>query len=240
MYEAEQEARSKLDEEYKELIKKLATEEKSVENVKAIKIDNKSLKEKLENKSLELRHLKTELENVKKENNAHSVALKASKAEIKEQRKEFEKKNSELEKKVVELNDFRKLKLAEERELKIKNRKELKKTNKKLKKEKEISTEESDGAIDFAHNSTKVDANENLKLDDTQADDKRNPVEEAEADPINTAESEFVARKKEEASEEDLEVMSDNDFLEHLWMKFCGQPRPDEFKNQQESKNLSV
>ena len=67
MYEAEQEARSKLDEEYKELIKKLATEEKSVENVKAIKIDNKSLKEKLENKSLELRHLKTELENVKKE-----------------------------------------------------------------------------------------------------------------------------------------------------------------------------
>ena len=88
-------------------------------------------------KCLELRHLKTDLENVKKENNAHSVAFRAAKTETKEQRKEFEKKHSELENKVVELNDFKKIKLAEEREFKIKNCKELKKANQKLKKEKE-------------------------------------------------------------------------------------------------------
>ena len=72
------------------------------------------------------------------------MALKTPKAEIKDQRKGFEKKSSELEKKVVELNDFKKNKLAEERDLKIKNRKEIKKANQKIKKEKvkESSTEE--------------------------------------------------------------------------------------------------
>ena len=74
------------------MIEKLAKEGNNVENMKAIKTENKSLKEKLENKSLEVRHLKTGLENVKKDNNAHSVAIKAAKAETKEQRKEFEKK----------------------------------------------------------------------------------------------------------------------------------------------------
>ena len=112
--------------------------------MKAIRKENKALKENLGNKSLELSHFKTDLENVKKEKNVLSVALKASKAEIKEQRKEFEKKISELEKKVVELNDFKQIEVAEERELQIKNRKELKKANQKLKREKgkDISTKD--------------------------------------------------------------------------------------------------
>ena len=64
--------------------------------------------------------------------------------DLKEQRKAFEKRNSELEKKVVELDDYKRIKFAEERELKIKKRKELKKINQKLKKEKEkeLSSEE--------------------------------------------------------------------------------------------------
>ena len=57
----------------------------------------------------------------------------------------MKKKSSELEKKVVELCDFKKMKLAEETEEKLKKRKELKKANQKLKmeQEKEISREDS-------------------------------------------------------------------------------------------------
>jgi hypothetical protein len=69
---------------------------------------------------LELSNLKTDFENIKKEKNILSVALKASKADTKEQRNEFEKKNLDLQKKIVELNDYKKIKLEEERELKIK------------------------------------------------------------------------------------------------------------------------
>ena len=96
MYAAEHEARCKLEGEYKDLIENNANEEQKVANVKALRTENKSLKEKLENKSLELSNLKTDLENIKKEKNILSVALKASKADTKEQRKEFEKKNLEL------------------------------------------------------------------------------------------------------------------------------------------------
>lgn len=137
MYVEEHEARCRLETENKELIESLAKVEQSVENVKAIRSENKSLKEKLESRSLEFKHLKSDLENINKEKNILAVALKTSKAEIKDQRKGFEKKSSELEKKVVELNDFKKNKLAEERELQRKNRKEIKKANQKMKKEKE-------------------------------------------------------------------------------------------------------
>ena len=86
LYAAEHEAKCKLERENKEFIENHLNGEQSVENVKAIRTENKSLKEKLENRSLELKHLKTDLENVQKEKNVLSVALKASKAEIKEQR----------------------------------------------------------------------------------------------------------------------------------------------------------
>ena len=85
---------------------------------------------------------------------------------------------------------------------------------------------------------------------DTQTDEKTKPLEEVEANPNSTAQSEFIGRqlkearnsdepiKDEEASEEEnLESMSDNDFLEHMWKKFCGQPRPAKFSFQQESKS---
>ena len=143
-YTAELEAKCKLEEEYKEVIANLANKEKSDVNVKTILVENKSLKEKLENKSLEFKQLKTDIENVHKDKNILSVALKASKADTKDQKKEFEKKSSELEKKVEELNAYKNMKLAEERELKLQKRKELKKANQKVKKEqkKEISTGE--------------------------------------------------------------------------------------------------
>ena len=71
--------------------------------MKALRKENKALKEKLEHKSLEFGHFKTDSENDNKEKNVLSVALKASKTESKKQRKDFEKKNSELEKKLMSL-----------------------------------------------------------------------------------------------------------------------------------------
>ena len=56
LYTAALEAKCKLGEEYKEVIANLVNDEKNVATVKAIKIENKALKEKLEN--ISLRHLK--------------------------------------------------------------------------------------------------------------------------------------------------------------------------------------
>ena len=73
LYEAEQEARCKLEAENKKVIESYANEEKSTENIKSLKIENNSLRNKLENKSLELKHSKCELDNVKQEKNTHSL-----------------------------------------------------------------------------------------------------------------------------------------------------------------------
>ena len=58
-----------------------------------------------------MKQLKSDLENMNKESNTLSVALKAAKADVKDQKKQFDKKNLELEKKVVELSEYRKIKL---------------------------------------------------------------------------------------------------------------------------------
>ena len=131
IYLVEHEAKRALEEEYSKLLEDVAKNEK----VKGIKVDNKILTEKLENKSLEFKHLKNDFDNLNKDKNALSVALKAAKAENKEHLKEFEKKKYELEKKVAELNEFKKIKLAEEREEKLRKKKEVKRANQKLKKE---------------------------------------------------------------------------------------------------------
>ena len=215
LYAAEHEAKCKLERENKELIENHLNGEQSVENVKAIRTENKYLKEKLENRSLELKNLKTDLENVQKEKNVLSVALKASKAEIKEQRKGFEKKSSELEKKVVELNDFKKNKLAEERELKIKNRKEIKKVNHKLKKEKEkeSSTEENlnENDLKLVENTIleiklpsecdkdileeKLDLNHNLSVDRNPELDEAHSIEETEPKLMSEEEKEVFLKE---------------------------------------------
>ena len=66
--------------------------EQTDSNVKALKTENKSLKEKLENKCLDFKQLRGDYNNVHKDKNALSVALKAAKAESKEKAKDFEKK----------------------------------------------------------------------------------------------------------------------------------------------------
>ena len=135
LYLIESEAKQKLEEDYCKVLENVTKVENKDENVKAMKVENKALKEKLETKSLEFKQLKNDFDNVNKDKNALSVALKAAKAENKEQLKEFEKKKVESEKKLEELSEFKKIKLAEEREEKLRKRKELKKANQKLKKE---------------------------------------------------------------------------------------------------------
>ena len=124
-YQNEQEAKCKLEKEYHEALERLATFERTEETVKNIIKENKPMKDRLEIKSLEFKQLKSEIEDVKKDKNRLSVALKAAKAESIDQCKDFEKKKTKLENVILELSDFKQMKLAEEREEKMKKRKEL-------------------------------------------------------------------------------------------------------------------
>jgi chromosome segregation ATPase len=121
-YLNKQEAKCKLEKKYQEALERLATY-------------YKTMKDRLETKSLEFKQLKSEIDNVKKDKNSLYVALRAARSQSKEQRKDFEKKKTKLENVILELNDFIQLKLAEERKETMKRRKELKRANQKLKKE---------------------------------------------------------------------------------------------------------
>ena len=69
--------------------------------------EKRNLEETCENRSLEVKHLKTDIENLKKENNILSVVLKGTKQELKEQEKAFTKEKDYLERNIKILNDFK-------------------------------------------------------------------------------------------------------------------------------------
>ena len=127
LYVIENTAKCKIEEEYNRLLDKVNVKDTNNENIEVLKVENKQLNVKYEQKVHEVKQLKSDLENMNKERNTLSVALKVAKADVKAQSKQFDKKTLGLEKKVVELSEYRKIKLAEEREVKLKNRKELKK-----------------------------------------------------------------------------------------------------------------
>ena len=85
---------------------------------------------KYENACREIKNLKVDIESLKRDKNALSVAVKTTKKELKDQTKRSDLKIVEYEKKIVELMEYKKEKLAEERSLKLKQRKELKKAKK--------------------------------------------------------------------------------------------------------------
>ena len=118
----------KLDEAYQELNQK----ETAKSEAKRQNTELQSLKVKFENKCLEFKHLKDELDNVKKDKNALSVALKGSKQEVKEQSKAFSKERESFHRKNEKLVEFKTKKLNEEREEKMREKKEIKKAKKKL------------------------------------------------------------------------------------------------------------
>ena len=132
-YLMENEAKCKIEEEYREVLEKVTDLENTNTNIKTLKAENQKLKEKYEFNCQEAKHLKNEIESLNKDKNALSVALKAAKADTKEQSKQFAKKEKEFEKKISELYEYRRNKLAEEREEKLRSRKEIKKAKRKTK-----------------------------------------------------------------------------------------------------------
>ena len=58
MYLVESETKQKLEEDYCKVLENVTKVENKDENVKAMKVENKALKEKIETKSLELKQLK--------------------------------------------------------------------------------------------------------------------------------------------------------------------------------------
>ena len=134
-YLLEKNTRDNLEADLSALVEKVTVMEESEAETKSLNFENKCLKEKYETKCLEFKHLKTEIDDLNKDKNILSVALKSSKKEKQELNKEFDKKKVWYEKKILELTEFKSAKLAEEREVKIKIRKELKKSKQKAEKE---------------------------------------------------------------------------------------------------------
>ena len=98
-----------------------------------LKQENKTLVAKFEDKSVEIKLMKNNVEDLNKEKNLLNVALKTAKQDVKARSKKSEKKISDYEKKIHDLNEFRVRKLNEERQEKMRKKKELKKKQRKLK-----------------------------------------------------------------------------------------------------------
>ena len=120
------------------------TEEKTRLQNELIKVTKKhetemfKMKDSLNTKGIELKQLKGHLEDIKKDKNALSVALKGKSQEIKELNKAHVKEKEATERKLNNLNNYKARKMNEEREEKIKKRKEIKK-EKQNKKQFEVS-----------------------------------------------------------------------------------------------------
>ena len=98
---------------------------------KALKLENKSLSEKLNSKALQINQLRVSVEDLNKEKNVLSVALKSVKQDLKAQSKSSDKKIAEYEKKLSELNEFKQKTLNQERRERLQKKKDLRKEAKK-------------------------------------------------------------------------------------------------------------
>ena len=148
------------------LEKELSVQIKNSEaEIKALKQENKALLAKLENKSVEIKHMKCTIDDMNKEKNALNVALKSAKQDMKALSKSSENKISVYEKKINELNEFKIKKLNEERQEKIRKKKELKREAKKIKDK--VST----GNGDFTMEGK--DTNENAVKNDSLVEEEK-------------------------------------------------------------------
>ena len=187
---------------------------------------HKLVKDDLNIKSVEIKQLKNQVEELKKDKNSLSVALKGKKQEIKEIYKANAKQKEALEKKVIDLNEYKTRKMTEEREERIKKKKELKKEKQKNRRLVKHDTDDASNIPNVELTEVKESKIKTNSLVNEQnpkeTDDSRKAVEENEA-------------PEKELEDVDVNLMSDNDFAEHLWMTFCGRPRPAEYCSQQES-----
>ena len=135
LYLAEKESKVKLEDEIASVLEKLSVKDEIESNLKTLKLENKIVTEKYEKKCLECKHQKSQFEDLVKEKNTLSVALKTSRKEKQEVTKNFERQILESESKILKLNDYREAKLVEEREARLQLRKELKKEKQKAKRD---------------------------------------------------------------------------------------------------------
>ena len=92
--------------------------EKLEAEMKVIRNEKKVIEKKNESYILDIKRFKEEISDLKKDRNALSVAVKASKKEQSEQFKRTDLKINELEKKIVTLTEYKNKRLNEDRELK--------------------------------------------------------------------------------------------------------------------------
>ena len=138
---------------------------------------------------MKYKHLKGEFENTKKEKHILYVALKASRVDMKVQNKEFEMKKTELEKKLIELNDFKKIKVEKERQQKLAKRTEFKKLTHRMKKEKQESSLKE---AELSNEHPIVVIKENLNLDIVE------PLEPTDCDTLAENVEDIIVDKVEE------------------------------------------
>ena len=215
--------KSELKEELSEAYKRLNLSTHGDNHAKKLFNENSDLKNIVNTKCIEIKQLKNQLEEIKKEKNALSVALKGKTQEIKEINQANTKKEEVLDKKVIELSEYKTRKMIEEREERIKKKKEIKKEKQKSKR----LVNKDDDSNDPHLNST-----EETKTDILETEKKGIKIHEDKDANIKGVE-------ENEAHEKDLEDkninhMSDKEFAEHMWMKFCGRPRPAKYSSQQE------
>ena len=200
-YQLEMEARANVEAELDTVNnivdKKDETIQKVEIEIRQLKHHLKDLQGKYENKCIECKQLKGEIESVNQDKNAISVAFKSNKQNIKEQNKAFDKKIETLEKKIVELNEFRNQKLSEERDEKIRKRKELKKAKQKSNK---IEVEE----IKKSEDLKKAHFEEPLVADDennepTEDSCDGNRVEHSNVDDKEEFETKLMSTEEKEA-----------------------------------------
>ena len=99
-YIEQKDANVKLEADNLVMLENLSAKEENENSSKALKIEVKTLQKKYENKCLEVKQMKTQIDDLNKEKNSLSVRLKASKKENHEQMKDFENKKMGLEKNI--------------------------------------------------------------------------------------------------------------------------------------------
>ena len=135
----------------------LNAKENSFKKLKAESAQNGT---KYERACQEIKRLKVEIDSIKKDKNALSVAVKTAKKETKDQAKRADLKIGDYEKKIFELMEYKEEKTAEERNLKLKQRKELKKAKKKHAK----NVQEENLVDDIEDHEVEKDLNENIPV----------------------------------------------------------------------------
>ena len=100
--------------------------------------------------------LKTDIENLKKENNSSSVAIKRMKKEKIEIVKNYDKKIEILENKLANLYEFKNSKMSEERDLRLKLKKEAKKAKQLAEKQLKLEDSSMNGDSDLKDHNLNV------------------------------------------------------------------------------------